>query len=251
MSQFISICVLLLCAGIASAQTSTTIRLGVYGAFGGTHAEQSWSLDDCLCPHFDALSGTYAGGGVVAMMPFTTGEGLNVGWLAQLGYHGATLAQSIPGDRLPSLDQDGNVVYPTTEYRADIKDDLVMLDLAVDLVLSGVTLDLGASVGYRNDVKGQTTYALTDPPGAKFDPYILPPNVRLIDSATAVIDTWDEETTDDVVIGPYASLGYRFVIDNFSVDLAAETRLLWTSAIPNTTVPMWMYGGILRVMYAL
>lgn len=250
MAQLISGIVFLLCAGIVSAQTLPSLRLGVFGAFGGAQTDISHQTV-CECPQFSALTGTYWDGGMVSQISFTNGQGLNIGLLAQVGYQSATLAQTIPGGKDPYLDQDGNVVFTTTEYRAEITDELVMFDLAVDLVLSGVTLDLGASVGYRNDVRGQTIFALIDPPGAKFDPYLLPPGTILIDSATAVFDTWDEENTDDVVLGPYASLGYRFVIDNFSVDLAAETRLLWTAAIPSTTSPMWMYGGIVRVMYAL
>lgn len=250
MVPLVTVFVFLFWTGLTSAQTSPSLRLGVFGAYGGAQTDPS-NQTACECPQFSALTGTYWNGGMVAQIPFTNGQGFNIGLLTQLGYHGATLAQTIPGDRLPSLDQNGNVVYVTTEYRADITDELIMLDVAADLELSGVTLDLGASVGYRNDVRGQTTYALTDPPGAKLDPYLLPPGAQLIDSSTAVIDTWDEENTDDVVVGPYASLGYRFVIDNFSVDLAAETRLLWTAALPNASDPMWTYGGILRVTYGI
>jgi hypothetical protein len=92
---------------------------------------------------------------------------------------------------------------------------------------------------------------LTGPPGAKFDPFIVDDIGTMIDSATIEISAWDDETVDAFVIGPYASLGYRFVIDELSIDVAAETRLLWPAAIPSAKESMWTYGGIVRVMYAL
>jgi hypothetical protein len=249
MGQFISIIVFLLCAGIASAQTSPTLRLGVFGSYGGAQTDQSIFTQPCLsCPDLNALSGFFVNGGVVLQLPFTNGDGLNVGLLTQVGYHHASLKETVPGDVLPSLDQDGNVVYSSTEYRADISDKLLLLDLAVDLVMSGITLNTGMSAGYRSDVRGQLLYALTSPPGAKFDPFLIG---VLIDSSTIEIGTWDDEAVDAFVIGPYASLGYRFVIDDLSIDVAAESRLLWNVAIPDAAQPMWTYGGILRVMYAL
>jgi hypothetical protein len=142
-------------------------------------------------------------------------------------------------------------VYATTEYRAEITDRVLLFDLAVDLELSGITLNAGMSAGYRADVRGQLLIVLTSPPGAAFDPYLLEEGRKLNDSATLVVGTWDDETVDAFVIGPYASLGYRFIIDDLSIDVAAESRLLWNVAIPDATRPMWTYGGIVRVMYAL
>ncbi|RPI68538.1 MAG: hypothetical protein EHM43_04585 [Ignavibacteriae bacterium] len=252
MGQFISIIVFLLCAGVATAQTSPSLRLGVFGTYGGAQTDQSIFTQPCLsCPDFNALSGTIVNGGIVLQLPFTSGDGINVGLLAQVGYHYASLKETVPGDDLPSLDQDGNVVYSSTEYRADISDELLLLDLAIDLVMSGITLNAGMSAGYRVDVKGQLLYALTSPPGAKFDPFLIGDEGVLIDSSTIEIGRWDDETVDAIVIGPYASLGYRFVVDDLSIDVAAESRLLWNAAIPDATQPMWTYGGILRVMYGL
>lgn len=246
------IMIFLLAAGIVTAQTSPSLRLGVFGAYGGAQSDQSIFTQSCFsCPVISDFSGTYANGGVVLQLPFNGGEGLHLGLLAQIGYHSATLDETVPGDQLPSLDSNGNVVIATTEYRAEIADHILLFDLAVDLELSGITLNAGMSAGYRADVRGQLLYVLTSPPGAAFDPYLLEEGRKLIDSATLVVGTWDDETVDAFVIGPYASLGYRFTIDDVSIDAAAETRLLWPVAIPSAKESMWTYGGILRVMYAL
>lgn len=252
MVQFLAIMASLLCAGITSAQTSPSLRLGVFGAYGGAQSDQSVFTQPCLsCPVISDFSGTYANGGIVLQLPLSGGEGLHIGLLTQIGYHSATLDETVPGDQLPSLDSNGNVINVTTEYRAEIADRILLFDLAVDLELSGITLNAGISTGYRADVRGQLLYVLTSPPGAAFDPYLLEEGRKLIDSATLVIGKWDDETVDAFVIGPYASLGYRFTIDDVSIDAAAETRLLWPVAIPNATRSIWTYGGVLRVMYAL
>lgn len=161
----------MLAAGIASAQISPSLRLGVFGAYGGAQTDQSFqTLPSCGCREFNALSGKYWNGGIVVQIPFTTGDGINVGLLAQAGYHNAFLAETVQSDRLPPLGQDGSVVLATTEFRADVTDRLLLLDLAVDLELSGITLNAGMSAGYRTDVRGQKLFALTSPPGAAFDP---------------------------------------------------------------------------------
>lgn len=238
---------------IASAQTSPSLRLGVFGAYGGAQTDQLLSIEDNWSPQFSALSGSYWNSGVVVQFPFTTGNGVNIGLLVQGGYHSATLAQNIPGPELPSLNPDGSFALATTEFQSEISDKSMLLDLAIDLELAGMIFNAGVSTGYRVDVRGQTRFAITGPPGVVLDPYLV--GSKLIDSVTIKISSWDEETLDpfinEFVIGPYASLGYRFVIDNLSIDLAAETRLLWTVAIPDATKPLWTYGGTMRVMYAL
>jgi hypothetical protein len=93
------------------------------------------------------------------------------------------------------------------------------------------------------------TNSIVDPPGARLDPFVA--NGVLEDSATVLISSWETVDVETFAFGPYASLGYRFTFDDLSIDLAAETRLLWPVAIPHATQSMWTYGGILRVMYAL
>lgn len=236
-------------ASIASAQTSPSLRLGVFGAYGGAQTDQLLSIEDAWSPQFSDLSGSYWNSGVVVQFPFTTGNGVNIGLLVQGGYHSATLAQNIPGPELLSLNPDGSFALATTEFQSEISDKSMLLDLAIDLELAGMIFNAGVSTGYRVDVRGQERFAITGPPGIVFDPDLG--GSKLIDSVTAEFSSWDEETVDAFVIGPYASLGYRFVSDNLSIDLAAETRLLWTVAIPDATKPLWTYGGTMRVMYAL
>lgn len=183
------ILIFLSAAVITSAQTSPSLRLGVFGAYGGAQSDQSIFTQSCFsCPVISDFSGTYANGGVVLQLPFNGGEGLHIGLLAQIGYHSATLDETVPGDQLPSLDSNGNVVIATTEYRAEIADHILLFDLAVDLELSGITLNAGMSAGYRADVRGQLLYVLTSPPVRRS----IPISLRRAESLLTLRRWWSE-----------------------------------------------------------
>lgn len=229
------------------------IHIGAYFSYGGAStAEKVPTFQDCNCPAYSDIRGDLIAGGIVVQLPFSVGDGLNVGLLGQFGYGTISLSQVQPGDRLPSLDQDGNVVYSTTEHRLIIDQQGALIDVAADLTYSGLTLDVGLTALFNAKVSGRKTLELVEPPDAAFDPFLPGPGEGVLeDEDTYLIQEWNESGVKSVSYGIYGALGYTLDFGIITTTLAAESRLLWVVAIPDATAPLWTYGGVLRVMLDL
>ncbi|MBK7187000.1 MAG: hypothetical protein IPH85_13985 [Ignavibacteria bacterium] len=80
------------------------------------------------------------------------------------------------GDRLPSLDENGEVVYSYSEWRGSVSFSTVEVAPAILLGIgkTPLSVSLGASIGYIMESELLRTLHMIEPPNAVFDPSFCP-----------------------------------------------------------------------------
>ncbi len=131
---------------------------------------------DVLCPDFTEGTGNgyYFGGSVEYLLgkPRDSKSSL----IARVVYEYMPASYTEPGDQLPSLNSDGEVVMSTVEHTADIKYSFLDLEVIYKLNLfnSNFGIVVGPTVGFVMNSERVQQMNLVEPLNATFDPTFCP-----------------------------------------------------------------------------
>jgi hypothetical protein len=151
--------------------------------------------DDVLCPEFTSgvANGYYFG----VSAEYLLGEPKNSksSIIARLVYSYLPGNYAVPGDELPSLDANGNVVVSTTQHVAEIDYTILEFEAIYKLNLfnSGFGIVVGPTLGFVLDVAREQRMELLEPQNAQFDPSLFPNNDYIyINNNRAIITAQDD-----------------------------------------------------------
>lgn len=131
---------------------------------------------DVLCPEFTEGTGNgyYFGGSIEYLLgkPRDSKSSL----IARVVYEYMPASYTEPGDNLPSLDENGEVVYSTVEHTADIKYSFLDLEVIYKLNLfnSNFGIVVGPTVGFVMNSERVQQMSIVEPLNAAFDPTFCP-----------------------------------------------------------------------------
>ncbi|MBK6290203.1 MAG: hypothetical protein IPF59_00390 [Ignavibacteria bacterium] len=131
---------------------------------------------DVLCPEFTEGTGNgyYFGGSIEYLLgkPRDSKSSL----IGRVVYEYMPAAYTEPGDQLPSLDENGEVVYSTVDHTADIKYSFLDLEVIYKLNLfnSNFGIVVGPTVGFVIGSERVQQMNLVEPLNATFDPTFCP-----------------------------------------------------------------------------
>lgn len=181
---------------LVPAERAPRIYVGpVIGYNRSLHASGFQSIaGDVLCPDFTQGNGNgyYFGGSIEYLLGHPKDSKSSI--IARVVYSFLPAGYQIPGDRLPSLDPDGNVVYSTTRHVAEIKYSMVEFEAIYKLNLfnSYFGIVVGPTVGLVVKSQREQRMELIEPLNAQFDPSSNQfGNVKYINNNRAIITGQD------------------------------------------------------------
>jgi hypothetical protein len=163
-------CFVVMC--IAASLSINAHEFGVKGGYGWSSTPQTMTGAYPFGANYTALDGTFFSTDAFYRTSFSSGDGINIGVIGQLGYTRYDVDDLVVGDKLPSLDSGGNVVWTT--FSTGLLCVVEAMDVAVgaSFTLGGFTLDVGAASLVPVNVEGTETFYADGL--AIFDPYIFP-----------------------------------------------------------------------------
>lgn len=133
---------------------------------------------DVLCPDFTSgtANGYYLGFSAEYMLGKPSESKSSI--IARVVYNYLPANYEQPGDKLPSIDGSGNVVYSTVRHVAEIKYSTIDLEAIYKLNLfnSNFGVVIGPTVGIPVSVSREQRMELIEPLNAQFDPTLYPDN---------------------------------------------------------------------------
>lgn len=174
------------------AKSSPRIYVGpVMGYNRSLHSSGFESISgDVLCPTFTTgtANGYYFGGSIEYLLGKPKDSKSSI--IARAVYNFMPAGYTQPGDRLPSLDEKGEVVYSTVRHVAEIKYSTIDIEAVYKLNLfnSSFGVVIGPTVGFVMNVTRQQRMELIEPLNATFDPSLFPPGtVEYINNGRGII----------------------------------------------------------------
>ncbi|NQW29247.1 MAG: hypothetical protein HQ472_01880 [Ignavibacteria bacterium] len=178
------------------AKSSPRIYVGpVAGYNRSLHSSGFESISgDVLCPTFTSgtANGYYFGGSIEYLLGKPKDSKSSI--IARAVYSYLPAGYTQPGDRLPSLDEQVNVVYSTVRHVAEIKYSTIDIEAIYKLNLfnSSFGIVVGPTVGFVMNVSRQQRMELIEPLNAVFDPSLFPPGtVEYINNGRGIITAND------------------------------------------------------------
>jgi len=128
--------------------------------------------NDVLCPDFTSgiANGFYVGGSIEYLLGKPRDSKSSI--IGRVIYNSLPGNYSEPGDRLPTLDNQGQVVFSTVEHTAEIQYSLLDVELIYKLNLfnSNFGIVVGPTVGFVLNSSRVQSMNLVEPLNAQFDP---------------------------------------------------------------------------------
>lgn len=203
---------------LVPAERAPRIYVGpVIGYNRSLHASGFQSIaGDVLCPDFTQGNGNgyYFGGSIEYLLGHPKDSKSSI--IARVVYSFLPAGYEIPGDRLPSLDPDGNVVYSTTRHVAEIKYSMVEFEAIYKLNLfnSYFGVVVGPTVGLVVNSSREQRMELIEPLNAQFDPSLDQfGNVEYINNNRAIITGRDNiPDKSPIRVGVKAGVQYEMPV---------------------------------------
>lgn len=143
-----------------------------------------------MCPDFtDGRADSYYAG-ISAEYLLGHSSGFMPSILLRVVYDNLPANYRVNGNRLPSVDENQNIVYSTVRHAAEIQYSLIDIDLLfkLDLFNSGFGITAGPVIGVPVFVRREQRMELVEPLGSKFDPALFPPgSVEYVDGGRGII----------------------------------------------------------------
>lgn len=150
---------------------------------------------DVLCPDFTQGSGNGYYFGVSAEYLLGSPKDSKSSIIARVVYNYLPAYYEEPGDRLPSLDANGEVVYSSVRHVAEIKYSTIDIEAIYKLNLfdSNFGVVVGPTVGFVVGSEREQRMELIEPLNATFDPSLFDPGeVEYINNGRAIITGQDD-----------------------------------------------------------
>ena len=170
---------------------------------------------DVLCPTFETGTGNgfYVGGTFEYLLGSPKDSKSSI--IAKLVYNYIPAFYEEDGDRLPSLDGNGEVVYSTVRHVAEIKYATIDLEALYKLNLfdSYFGVVVGPTVGYVIQSDREQRMELVEPLNAVFDPSLVGDDVEYINNGRGIITNRDDlPNKNPIRVGIKAGVQYELPI---------------------------------------
>ncbi|MBN9399209.1 MAG: hypothetical protein J0I17_03435 ['Candidatus Kapabacteria' thiocyanatum] len=145
---------------------------------------------DVLCPDFTTgtANGYYFGMSAEYLLGRPKDSKSSI--IARVIYNNLPANYRVDGDRLPSVDENQNIVYSTVQHVAEIKYSLIDIEAIYKLNLfnSNFGVVVGPTVGIPISVSREQRMELIEPLNATFDPSLFPPgSVEYVNGGRAIV----------------------------------------------------------------
>lgn len=244
---------------IISTGMNAQVRIGATtGWFSGTATGDIKVVtgnDQCNCPtveNSDYVRGADAG--IVVEVDLVKSPSVSVGLMAVASHGWMNLRMSAPGDKLPSIDSDGNPVQTSLQHNADLNMQLAGGGIGLTMT-AAVGLKLGAlvrcDVPYATDFS--TSIVLADPSeGTVLDPSLVPGAYYSADGRavfTRYHEELDQVNTPQVSVEPSIAWTIPLAPVSFEPFIAARVPINDLDARYKIRITSYQVG--LRVMIGL
>lgn len=168
--------------GVVHDTSAVAARVGIGFVAGATfntfQSSSPISVEpgDCNCPDYELQTGEGLVLGIDLGIPLSSSEAWPWSLDVRTQYVTSQAALYREGDSLPSLDENGEVVYSYSEWRGSVSFSTVEVAPAILLGIgkTPLSVSLGASIGYIMESELLRTLHMIEPPNAVFDPSFCP-----------------------------------------------------------------------------
>lgn len=204
---------------LVPAERQPRIYVGpVVGYNRSLHASGFQSIaGDVLCPDFTQGNGNgfYAGGSIEYLLGNPKDSKSSI--IGRAVYSYLPAGYEVPGDRLPSLDPNGEIVYSTTRHVAEIKYSMIEVEAIYKLNLfnSYFGIVVGPTVGFVINSSREQRMELIEPNYAVFDTSSFDPGtkVEVVSNGRAIITGRDNIPDKSTIrVGVKAGVQYEMPI---------------------------------------
>jgi hypothetical protein len=168
---------------------------------------------DVLCPDFTSgtANGYYIGGSVEYLLGSPKDSKSSI--IGRVVYNYMPASYTVPGDELPSIDPNGEVVKSVVQHVASINYSLIDLEVVYKLNLfeSDFGIVIGPTVGVPVKAELEQRMELVSPLNATFDPALVP-NARYINNGRGIITREPGEIEDKSGIRIAVKAGVQYEI---------------------------------------
>lgn len=181
------------------AKSRPRIYVGPVGGYNKSlHSSGFQSVaGDVLCPDFTSgtANGYYVGGSVEYLLGSPKDSKSSI--IGRVVYNVMPASYTVPGDELPSIDPNGDVVTSVVQHVAQISYSLIDLEVVYKLNLfeSDFGIVIGPTIGVPIQADLEQRMELVSPLNATFDPSLVP-NARYINNGRAIV-TRESAPIDD------------------------------------------------------
>ncbi len=168
---------------------------------------------DCNCPDYEMQSDEGRVLGIDLGIPLSSSETWPWSLDVRTQYVQSLAALYREGDRLPYLDENGEVVYSFSEWRGSVSFSTVEVAPAILLGIgkTPLSVSLGASIGYIMESELLRTLHMIEPPNAVFDPTFCPECEYYDEGRSLVLSRGAIDGIVKWTATAYAGLEYRLV----------------------------------------
>lgn len=189
-----------------------------YNIHSGGFASFTRLQDNVACPQFESGSATGFYGGLSAEYLLGDPKESRFSIIARLAYDSRPAQFLETGDKYPTkaFDQNGNelIVESSTEHKAQIKYDLLNLDLLFKVMIGSTPLAVtaGPSIGYALTTSNEETYSILEPLNAQFIRNDQTPADRYRDNDRTIVFRPDAALDEKSAIRFGLKLGIQYEI---------------------------------------
>jgi len=171
--------------------------LGLVGGYNRVYHSSGFQsvTGDVLCPDFTEGRADSYYIGISAEYLLRRFGSFTPSILAHVVYDNLPANYRVDGNRLPSVDENQNIVYSKVQHVAEIQYSLIDIDLLfkLDLFNSGFGITAGPVIGVPVSVRREQRMELVESLNATFDPALFPSgSVEYVDGGRGIITGRDD-----------------------------------------------------------